>query len=89
MAVPNDWRTSPLNYQDTNAYGTYRRHFTLTPAQQASLQAGTLRLALGTVSSADQTYINGQAVGSTGSVSKPGCHDFLEYRSYLVGWPAL
>eukprot|EP00045_Choanoeca_perplexa_P021906 m.7700 g.7700 ORF g.7700 m.7700 type:complete len:1060 (-) comp8923_c0_seq1:41-3220(-) len=84
VTVPHDWRTSPLNYQDHNAYGTYRRHFTLTPAQITSLQAGTLRLALGTVSSADQTYINGHQIGSTGSASSPGCRDFLEYRSYLV-----
>jgi hypothetical protein len=84
VIVPHDWRDPPLSYQDRNAFGTYRRHFSLTSSQIASLQAGTLRLALGTVSSADTTYLNGQSIGSTGSVQHPGCHDFLAYRSYLV-----
>lgn len=81
VTVPGDWREPPLNFSGN--YAWYRRHFTVTVAQLAAAASGALRLALGVVSSADDTFVNGIHVGSTGSMgSGANCDDRLTYRSY-------
>ena len=76
--APSDWRS--FGYTARNATGWYRRHFTVT---QEQLSNPSTRLALGTVASADITYVNGRRVGATGSFyHQHRCTDPLTYRSY-------
>jgi len=63
IQVPSDWRAA-AGYEAANASGWYRRNFTVSAAAFAAARAGTLRLALGSVATADRTYINGAKVGS-------------------------
>jgi len=84
VTVPHDWRDPPTSYTDENAYAWYRTTVKVTDVQRQAAKVGKLRLALGTVVSADETYINGVRVGSTGSMGKENCRDNLLYRSYNV-----
>jgi len=43
-----------------------------------------LRLSLGSVSAADQTFIHGVQIGATGIIGSPYCKDYLPLRSYIV-----
>ena len=63
--VPGDWREPPLSYEDYNAFGWFRRHFTPTDWQVAAAEAGTLNVALGTVAAANIAWINGKQVGGS------------------------
>ena len=89
--VPGDWRDPPLNYQEIDAFGWYRRHFSAEDWQVAAAAAGNLHVALGTVAAADDTYINGVKVGSSmpsgnSSAAAAGlfCPNYGTYRQYLV-----
>ena len=83
VQVPSDWRT--YGYTDKNAFGWFRRNVTVSAAALAAAKAGTLRLALGDVATADTTYVNGVRVGGIGSMGKAGsCSSALAYRSYPV-----
>eukprot|EP00966_Prymnesium_polylepis_P150653 3479956-Prymnesium_polylepis.1 len=88
VQVPADWRT--YGYEASNAYGWFRSNFTVSAAAMAAAEAGTLRLALGDVATADRTYINGVLVGSSGRMGTPGsCSGDLQYRTYLAAASAL
>lgn len=63
VTVPGDWRNPPLNYKADNAVGWFRQQFTATPQQLAAADAGNLMFDVGTVSGADETYINGVHIG--------------------------
>lgn len=89
VSVPHDWRDPPISYTQSNATAWYRRHFNTSSQQLQAATQGILRLALGSVSSADTTYLNGIQIGSTGSSSQAQCADFLNYRSYAVSWKDL
>ena len=92
VKVPAAWST--YGYTQKNATAWYRRKFTVTAADLAAAHAGELRLALGTVSEADVTYVNGVKVGSMGTMGGkdsgspyPGagensCDKPLTFRSY-------
>lgn len=91
VSVPADWRSYSLHGNGT--LGEYTRTFVPTPWQAAAAAAGRLHLALGTIASADATYIDGVRVGMTGKVPEvPGdeklppsaCGSQLLYRSYLL-----
>jgi hypothetical protein len=82
VSVPHDWRLPPTSYTQRNATAWYRRNVTVDDDALAAAARGSLRLALGAVSSQDDTYVNGHKVGSSGGSS---CQDFLAYRSYEVG----
>eukprot|EP00051_Salpingoeca_urceolata_P020621 m.311632 g.311632 ORF g.311632 m.311632 type:complete len:1102 (-) comp19654_c1_seq4:111-3416(-) len=84
ITVPSDWRDHPISYDSTNAFGWFRREITVTGEQAALAQAGVLALSLGTVSATDETFLNGVKIGSTGSMGKPQCRDYLQFRRYMV-----
>ena len=75
VPVPADWRSYGLSANGTR--GWFRRHLTLpNPAELAASDAGTLRLALGTVGDADETFVNGIKVGGVGQMGDgPDCRD--------------
>ena len=84
--VPGDWRQPPLNYEDYDAFGWFRRHFTVADWQVAAAEAGTLNVALGTVAAANVAWINGVQVG--GSIpSDPNslnCFNYGLFQQYAV-----
>lgn len=92
VSVPAAWST--YGYTEKNGTAWYRRHFTVTATDLAAAKAGELRLALGTVSEADVTYVNGVKVGSMGTMGAPdsgnpypgagenSCDKPLTFRSY-------
>ena len=92
VSVPAAWST--YGYTEKNGTAWYRRRFTVTAADLAAAKAGELRLALGTVSEADVTYVNGVKVGSMGTMGAPdsgnpypksgenSCDKPLTFRSY-------
>jgi beta-galactosidase len=87
--VPADWRDPPLNFEDYNATGWYRRHFSVQEFQINAAMEGNLRIALGTIASLDQTYLNGQLIGSNYPAGDPdnvgkNCFQFGIYRQYSV-----
>ena len=85
--VPHTWSDPPVSYSNASGMGWYRRHIAgATAAQLRAAAAGTLELALGTVSGSDETYLNGVKIGNTGNVAKAGgsCTSFIQYRSYDV-----
>ena len=95
VTVPGDWRD--YGYTTPNATAWYRRTFSVSAAQLAAAKVGALRLALGTVSEADVTFVNGVQVGGLGSMGGghagsgfPGstmnsCDKPLTFRSYGTG----
>ena len=77
VLVPSDWRD--YGYTKNNATGWFRRRIEVSPFQVKE----NLRLALGDVSVADVTYINGIKVGQSGTIGDDSsCKDPLTYRSY-------
>ena len=81
VSAPADWHTYGVSHW--NATGWFRRKIKVTAAQLAAARVGALRLALGSVASADVTYVNGQHVGATGHFFKQrSCASALTYRSY-------
>lgn len=55
--------------------------------QLTASKQGRLTLALGTVSTADETYLNGVLLGTSGSFDKESaapCGDALRFRQYTV-----
>ena len=63
VTAPHDWREPPTSYTATNAVGWYRREVVVTAAMEAAALTNQLYLALGTVSAADVTYLNGEQIG--------------------------
>ncbi len=55
-----------------------------TQQQAAFASASTLRLSLGSVSAADQIFINDVQLGATGDVGSPGCEDNFTFCSHIV-----
>jgi hypothetical protein len=43
-----------------------------------------LHFSLGSVSVADQTFINDVQIGATGDIGSPGCENYLKFRSNIV-----
>lgn len=74
VQVPHDWRAPPTNYNASNAYGWYRRHFRASAAQLQAASLGRLQLALGTVAALDDTFINGHHIGSQGLDATAALH---------------
>ena len=69
----NRWSDPPVSYGNSSGIGWYRRHLAgATAAQLHASAAGTLELALGTVSGSDETYLNGVKIGNTGDITKAG-----------------
>lgn len=63
--VPRDWHSPPLAHNFTT--GWYRKHLhNVSVAAMRVAAPSLLRLALGVVCGADQTYLNGKLLGSTG-----------------------
>lgn len=52
-----------FSYTAKNAVGWYRREIVATAAMEAAAVTNQLYLALGTVSAADVTYLNGEKIG--------------------------
>lgn len=80
----NRWSDPPVSYGNSSGIGWYRRHLAgATAAQLHASAAGTLELALGTVSGSDETYLNGVKIGNTGDITKAG-GEILEYSSLFL-----
>ena len=57
-----DWRVAS-NYTQKDATGWYRQ---TVSASELFLSSGALRLDLGVIAGVDETFLNGQKIGSTG-----------------------
>lgn len=69
VTVPFDWRDPPTSYEDVNATGWFRRHFTLTATALAAYGSAPspVRLAVGEAACSSTIYVNGAEVtGSNG-----------------------
>eukprot|EP01052_Picozoa_sp_SAG31_P020141 SAG31_NODE_1501_length_8085_cov_3.043201_5_plen_1116_part_00 len=88
VSVPFDWRAAPTNFAGkVNVTGWFRRNFTLSPqemlAYNAKGLAAPIKLALGQVACADETYLNGVKIGAT-SNNYPQTDGCMEFRAYVV-----
>jgi hypothetical protein len=82
-AVPIYWETQGL--KDYDGYGWYRYHFRPSP----ELRDNTVILLLGKVDDIDETYLNGEQIGHTGTMgTRPEhlrtSHDYAQLRAYTV-----
>jgi len=84
--VPGDWRQPPLSYEEYNAFGWFRRHFTVAEWQVAAAEAGSLNVALGTVAAANIAWINGKQVGGSipSDANSLNCYNYGLYQQYAV-----
>jgi beta-galactosidase len=62
VALPNTWERHS-NYTDDNVYGWYRRHIDIP----AEYRGKDFYLLLGCIDDVDETFLNGQRIGGTGS----------------------
>ncbi|KAB2638259.1 MAG: glycoside hydrolase family 2 protein [Verrucomicrobia bacterium] len=83
VRLPAAWEQHS-QYKDDKSYGWYRRKF----AVPAALKGKEFRLAVGWVKDADQTFVNGVLVGSTGAFPPEFRRADIEDRYYKVP-PAL
>jgi beta-galactosidase len=91
VSVPFDWRAAPTNFAGkANVTGWFRRNFTLSSKALSAYNtnsrdglASPIRLALGQVACADETYVNGIKVGAT-SNNYPHTDGCIEFRAYVV-----
>ena len=81
VSVPHDWRS--LSHSSKNSTGWYRKKINSSLLTPEVLNSPNTRLALGTVSTADVTYLNGVQIGATGGDSY-NCHDALIFRTYPI-----
>jgi hypothetical protein len=80
-----DWRVHS-NLTGKNATGWYRQHFSVQDFQvnASDWNPNGLILSLGLISGSDEVFLNGQKIGSTGQIDKPGVGDYVSYRRYSV-----
>ena len=62
VTLPNTWERHS-NYRDNNVYGWYRRHIDIP----AECRGKDFDLLLGSIDDVDETFLNGQRIGGTGS----------------------
>jgi hypothetical protein len=83
ITVPAYWETQ--GYKDYDGYGWYRTRFTVP----AEVTGQRFVLVLGKIDDFDETYLNGQLLGRTGSFPAPGAtmpftNDYLQLRAYVI-----
>eukprot|EP00939_MAST-03C_sp_MAST-3C-sp1_P005515 g5515.t1 len=80
-----DWRVHS-NYTEHNATGWYRQHFSAKDWQINATDSNIsdLILSLGHIAGADETWINGVNVGSTGDIFAPSPNDYVAWRRYSI-----
>jgi hypothetical protein len=81
--VPEYWETQGLKGYD--GYGWYRRGFRVP----SNLSSETLIMMMGKIDDLDEVYVNGELIGSTGTMhDKPGRNRFsdewAELRAYTI-----
>ena len=86
VQVPGDWREPPISYEEYDSFGWFRRHFTVADWQLAAAEAGSLRVALGTVAAASVAWINGVQVGGSipADPNSLNCFNYGQYQQYRV-----
>ena len=83
VVVPLYWETQGL--KDYDGFGWYRCHFRPDP----SLEGKTLILLLGKVDDLDETYLNGERIGRTGSMEPRNgqirhSNEYSQLRAYTI-----
>ena len=86
VTVPSDW--SSYHHGRRPRHGWFRRRFVPTAAQLSASAAGSLRLGLGTIGSADQTFVNGVLVGSTGNFGPEPADAATRFEQQAAGGDA-
>ena len=76
--VPSAWEDQ--GFHGYNGFGTYRKHFKIS----SNYKGKTLYLLLGYVDDVDETYINGQKIGSTGSFPPAYQSAYNAKRVYVI-----
>ncbi len=82
VTVPGGWEKSALPEYDGIAW--YRHHFAVTAGQAALWRNEALALILGAVDDADETYLNGRLVGSSGRFSPERITAWDQPRIYPI-----
>jgi hypothetical protein len=78
IKVPSPWEDQ--GYYGYNGFGFYRKSFTLN----SGLKAKTLYLVMGYIDDVDETYLNGQKIGSSGSFPPAYNTAFNAFRVYCI-----
>jgi melibiase-like protein/beta-galactosidase-like protein len=85
--VPGNWET--VGHPDYDGFAWYRTRFTLPSSTPPSPAGRTVYLELGKIDDADETFINGTKVGSTGELPPNYRGEWQTYRRYPVPADAL
>ena len=79
VRLPDNWERHS-NHTDNNVYGWFRRKLTVPE----DCQARDFDLLLGQIDDVDETFLNGQRIGSTGSFPPNYQTAYSTYRRYRI-----
>lgn len=79
IKVPGNWEDQGFPYYD--GYGWYRLHFSLDESQ---LKNETLYLFLGRIDDVDETFLNGEKIGSSGTFPPNPLTAWNDQRGYKI-----